>query len=89
MGRIVLATMGSWGDIFPMIGLAKRLTQAGHDARIAASAAYEELVQGEGLGFSRIGPPLGFSDYAADPKILSGRLGGFVGFAHLFRRPVG
>ncbi len=78
--------MGSWGDIFPVIGLAQGLTQAGHDARIAASPAYEELVQGEGLGFSGIGPPLGFSDYAADPKILSGRLGGFVGFAHLFRR---
>jgi rhamnosyltransferase subunit B len=78
--------MGSWGDIFPVIGLAKGLVQAGHDARIAASPAYEELVQGEGLGFSGIGPALGFSDYAADPKILSGGLGGFVGFAHLFRR---
>jgi hypothetical protein len=29
---------------------------------------------------------LGFSDYASDPKILSGRLGGFAGFAHLFPR---
>lgn len=86
MGRVVLATMGSWGDIFPVIGLAKGLTHAGHDVRIAASPAYEELVQGEGLGFSGIGPALGFSDYAVDPKILSGRLGGFVGFAHLFRR---
>jgi len=86
MGRVVLATIGSWGDIFPVIGLAKGLTQAGHDARIAASPAYEELVQGEGLAFTSMGPALGFSDYAADPKILSGRLGGFVGFAHLFRR---
>jgi rhamnosyltransferase subunit B len=86
MGRVVLATIGSWGDIFPVIGLAKGLTQAGHDARIAASPAYRELVQGEGLGFSGMGPALGFSDYAGDPRILSGRLGGFVGFAHLFRR---
>ena len=86
MGRIVLATMGSWGDIFPVIGLAKGLTEAGHDVRIAASPAYDELVQGEGLEFSGIGPALGFSDYAREPKILSGRLGGFVGFSHLFRR---
>ncbi|MGO9898964.1 MAG: glycosyltransferase [Solirubrobacteraceae bacterium] len=86
MGRVVLATMGSWGDIFPVIGLAKGLTQAGHEVRIAASPVYEGLVRGEGLGFSGMGPALGFSDYAADPKILSGRLGGFVGFAHLFRR---
>ena len=86
MGRVVLATMGSWGDIFPVIGLAKGLAEAGHDVRVAASPAYDELVQGEGLEFSGIGPALGFSDYARDPKILSGRLGGFVGFAHLFRR---
>lgn len=86
MGRVVLATMGSWGDIFPVIGLAKALTAAGHDARVAASPAYDELVSGEGLAFVGIGPKLGFADYAADPKILSGRQGGFAGFAHLFRR---
>ncbi len=86
MGTVVLATMGSWGDVFPIIGVAKGLTQAGHDVRVAASPAYEELVRGEGVGFAGIGPSLGFSDYAADPKLLSGRLGGFVGFAHLFRR---
>jgi rhamnosyltransferase subunit B len=86
MGRVVLATMGSWGDMFPMIGLAKGLTEAGHAVRIAASGAYDELVAGEGLEFSSIGPGLGFSDYSSDPKILSGRLGGFVGFSHLFRR---
>lgn len=86
VGRVVLATMGSWGDVFPAIGLAKGLIEAGHEARIAASPAYDELVRGEGLEFSGIGPVLGFSDYARDPKILSGRLGGFAGFAHLFRR---
>ena len=82
---VALATMGSWGDIFPVIGLAKGMAEAGVDVRVAASPAYDELVTGEGLKFSGIGPPLGFSDYASDPKILSGRLGGFAGFAHLFR----
>lgn len=78
--------MGSWGDIFPAIGLANGLREAGHQARIAASPAYADLVEGEGLEFSGIGPVLGFSEYARDPKILSGRLGGFAGFARLFRR---
>jgi len=86
LATVVLATMGSWGDIFPAIGLAKGLTEAGHDVRVAASPVYDELVTGERLSFSGIGPPLGFSDYASDPKILSGRLGGFAGFAHLFRQ---
>ncbi len=82
---VVLATMGSWGDIFPVIGLAKGMTDAGFEVSVAASPAYDELVTGEGLNFSGIGPRLGFFDYASDPKILSGRLGGFAGFAHLFR----
>ncbi|MBV9680949.1 MAG: glycosyltransferase, partial [Solirubrobacterales bacterium] len=86
MATVVLATIGSWGDLFPAIGLAKGLIEAGHDARIAASPAYYELVQGEGLELSGIGPALGFSNYARDPKILSGRLGGFAGFARVFRR---
>jgi rhamnosyltransferase subunit B len=83
---VVLATMGSWGDIFPVIGLAKGMRDGGLDVRVAASPTYDELVTGEGLNFSGIGPPLSFADYASDPKILSGRLGGFAGFAHLFRR---
>lgn len=86
MGNVVLATIGSWGDIFPVIGLAKGMSEAGHDVQVAASPAYEELVRGEGLSFSGIGPALGFSDYASDPRILSGGQGGFAGFAHLFRR---
>ena len=82
----MLATMGSWGDIFPVVGLARGLGAAGHDVQITASGAYAELVRAEGLGFASVGPALDFADYASDPKILSGRLGGFVGFAHLFRR---
>ena len=62
------------------------LAAAGHDVRITASGAYAELVRAEGLGFASVGPALDFADYASDPKILRGRLGGFAGFAHPFRR---
>lgn len=86
MGEIVLATTGTWGDIFPVVGLAKGLIDAGHGVRVAASPPFRELIENEGLVFAAIGPPLGFVEYAADPKILSGRLGGFAGFSHLFRR---
>ena len=85
MSRLVLATLGSWGDLFPMVGLAKGLTDAGYSVTIAASPAEQSLVEGEGLKFAPIGPTIGFSSYAADPKILDGRLGGYVGFLHLFR----
>jgi rhamnosyltransferase subunit B len=85
MAEIVVGTTGTWGDIFPAVGLAKGLIDAGHTIRVAAPPSYRVLVEGEGLSFSPIGPPLGFAEYAADPKILSGRLGGFAGFLHLFR----
>ena len=81
-----MAIIGTWGDLFPAVGLAKGLTDAGHRVRVAASPVYRELVEGEGLGFAPIGPPLGFADYAAHPKILSGRRGGFAGFLYLFRQ---
>ena len=84
--EIVVGTIGTWGDVFPAVGLANGLIDAGHTVRVAASPSYRELVEGEGLSFSPIGPPLGFAEYAADPKILSGRLGGFAGFLHLFRQ---
>jgi rhamnosyltransferase subunit B len=86
MARVVLATMGTWGDLFPVIGLARGLSAVGHDVQVTASGAYEELVRAEGLGFASVGPALSFADYSSDPKILSGRLGGFAGFAHLFAR---
>lgn len=86
MAEIVVGTIGTWGDVFPAVGLAKGLIDAGHRVRVAAPPSYRELVEGEGLSFSPIGPPLGFAEYAADPKILSGRLGGFAGFLHLFRQ---
>ena len=82
----MVAMIGTWGDLFPAVGLAKGLTDAGHRVRVAASPVYRELVEGEGLGFAPIGPPLGFADYAAHPKILSGRRGGFAGFLYLFRQ---
>jgi rhamnosyltransferase subunit B len=85
MATILLGTTGTWGDLFPIIGLAKRLTSEGHSVRIASSPTYRELVEDEGIEFAGIGPPLGFSEYAAEPKIMDGRMGGFAGLSYLFK----
>lgn len=84
----MLATMGSWGDLFPTVGLAKALTARGHAVRVAASSAYGSLVEDEGLGFVAVGPRYGPEEFAADPAILDGRRGGYAGFLHLFRTVV-
>jgi rhamnosyltransferase subunit B len=80
--------MGSWGDLFPTIGLAKAMAARGHGVRLATTTAYASLVEDEGLRFVPVGPRFGPEEFAADPAILDGRQGGYAGFLHLFRTVV-
>ena len=80
--------MGSWGDLFPAIGLARAASARGHTVSIAATPAYSELIEAEGVAAAPVGPRFGPEEFAADPGILDGRQGGFAGFLHLFRSVV-
>jgi UDP:flavonoid glycosyltransferase YjiC (YdhE family) len=80
--------MGSWGDLFPSLAIAKEAVARGHDVSLATTPAYEELVEAEGVRFVPVGPRFGPEEFAADPAILDGRRGGFAGFLHLFRTVV-
>ena len=64
--RIVLATAGSYGDLFPILGLAIGLTARGHEAIVATSPHYRSLIEGEGVRFHPIRPDLN----PFDPDIL-------------------
>jgi UDP:flavonoid glycosyltransferase YjiC (YdhE family) len=88
VAQVVFATMGSWGDLFPTIGLAKAMAARGHAVRLATTSAYASLVEDEGLRFVPAGPRFGPDEFAADPAILDGRQGGYAGFLHLFRTVV-
>lgn len=88
MARLVVTTMGSWGDLFPSLAIAKAATGRGHDVSLAATPAYRELVEAEGVPFVPVGPRFGPEEFAADPAILDGRMGGYAGFLHLFRTVV-
>jgi UDP:flavonoid glycosyltransferase YjiC (YdhE family) len=68
MARIVLVTMGSWGDLFPYVGLSLELQQRGHDVVLAGSPAWEELVTDAGLSYRGIGKPIGFDDFRDRPE---------------------
>ena len=85
MARVVVATAGSWGDLFPVLGLSKALADDGHDVVVAASPAHRSIVEGERVQFLPVGPSMAAEALAAEPKIFDGGLGGFTGFAHLFR----
>jgi sterol 3beta-glucosyltransferase len=59
--RILIAAVGSRGDVAPLTGLGAALRGAGHDVSLAAYGTFEPLITGCGLGF-RLVP--------GDPKLL-------------------
>lgn len=85
MARIVFTTLGSWGDLFPLLALAKRLGEHGHATSVAATPAFRKMVEDEGVAFAPIGIELGLEEYAAHPEILDGRQNGLAGIRNLMR----
>lgn len=62
--RVLLATLGSHGDIHPFVAIGKALRARGHDAILLANPYYQALIEGEGIGFA----PL--SEHADMEKLL-------------------
>jgi rhamnosyltransferase subunit B len=54
--RIVLSTLGSLGDLHPIIGLALGLQARGHDVVLATSDFYRDRIEAAGLRFSALRP---------------------------------
>jgi len=54
--HIVLATIGSLGDLHPMIALALELRRRGHQATIATTEAYRQKIEATGIGFCPMRP---------------------------------
>jgi UDP:flavonoid glycosyltransferase YjiC (YdhE family) len=53
--RILLATVGSRGDVQPMLGLAQTLAARGHVPIVAAPANFESWVRSQGFEFAPLG----------------------------------
>lgn len=52
--QIILATLGSIGDLLPFLVVAERLQARGHACVIASNAGYAKLVQASGFAFTAI-----------------------------------
>lgn len=65
----LLPTLGSAGDVIPVVCLGRGLVQRGHAATVVANEEFEKRVQAAGLGFV----PMGTRDEAqklfADPRL--------------------
>jgi len=53
--RVVLAPVGSRGDVQPMVALGQRLEGAGHDVTMVVAENFRPLVEGVGLSYVRGG----------------------------------
>jgi rhamnosyltransferase subunit B len=49
--RVILASVGKDGDIFPYVGLGAALRSRGHEVTLTASAHYESLASAHDLVF--------------------------------------
>ena len=75
MAKIVLATVGSLGDLHPKIALALELKKRGHDPVIATWAGYEEKVRGLGFEFFPLRPNIAPSDTEIGKRAMDARSG--------------
>src|SRR5258705_11238983 len=58
MARIVLATVGTLGDLHPSLAIARALAERGHAPVIASHPGYRARVTAAGIAFRPAGPDL-------------------------------
>jgi vancomycin aglycone glucosyltransferase len=56
--RVLLSTIGSRGDVQPLVALGLELTRAGHQARLLVPPDFREWIESWGLEVTSIGPPV-------------------------------
>ena len=64
MNKVVLATVGSLGDLHPFIAVARALSERGANAVIAGAEDYRSKVQAAGIAFHPLRP--GFEEIERD-----------------------
>ena len=68
--RVVINCWGSFGDVYPYIGLAKALTARGHRTLLAAPSFYRTSVEQEGLPFATVGCEVDPADRAMFARVM-------------------
>jgi UDP:flavonoid glycosyltransferase YjiC (YdhE family) len=73
--RIVLASWGSYGDVYPYLGIALALKARGHRPLLAMPGYYREMVEGAGIEFHAMRPDIDPDDKAWIASIMDPRRG--------------
>jgi rhamnosyltransferase subunit B len=73
--RILLPTIGSSGDVHPVIGLGRALTRRGHQVTVITNEYFREQIAGQGLGFIPLGTKAEAEALMGDPRLWHSRKG--------------
>jgi rhamnosyltransferase subunit B len=73
--RIVITSFGSYGDVYPYIGLALGLRDRGHEPVLAMPAYYREAAAREGLRFHPVRPDVDPADRETVGRIMNAASG--------------
>ena len=68
--RIVVTSLGSYGDVYPYIGIGLGLKERGHHVVLAIPSYYREVVLAAGLGFHPVRPDIDPGDRATIRRIM-------------------
>ncbi len=73
--RVLIASMGSHGDIHPFVALGSELRRRGHEVLFFANGAFEPLATGEGLTFVPLGTAQEYETVIRNPDLTHPRKG--------------
>ena len=72
--RVLLAPVGTSGDVHPLVSLAPNLVRRGHEVILVTAEPFRALAERLGLGFRAIGTEHDFRAALEDPHIWNPRL---------------
>ena len=73
--NILVAALGSYGDVYPLTGIAARLVERGHDVTLFTHARFEHLARSHGLGFVPLDTEAEYRAFADHPDLFDPRKG--------------
>jgi UDP:flavonoid glycosyltransferase YjiC (YdhE family) len=81
--RILVATLGSYGDVYPFIALATVLKERGHDVILLTNDFFARQADRQGLTLVPIGSEGDYRSFADHPDLFDSRKGASVFFENL------